>query len=297
MESNSVIKVLIVLVILLAAFTAILYVYPFKPTFINNTQNLSNSIKLGDFISSYNINLSMLSDKDLYYFYGGLSNNSIVFGCNYEMEPLAPTIPINSSEVQKEYSDILRDISLVSMCSVENYTNCTAAESQLYQFIDNKLNSTEIIQLFNITYSQMKAYYSEIAASGLQNYSIVNPLKYDLNLFKNSTNYSDIINSLLKMKQMTINIVFQGNGHIFNYNNETGIYSPFQFQVYRLINATSCSYSKIFNLIVDPSYFSSPAYSYVYKDLGNYTNICIVNKGNSCSQNEIEKLNISFYAN
>ena len=297
MESNTVIKVLMILVILLAAFTAILYVYPYKINFVNTAQNMSNNVKLGDFLSSYNINLSKLSDKDLYYFYGGLSNNSIVFGCNYEMEPLAIALPVTSALLQTEYNNVIRDISLISMCSVENYTNCTVAEKQLYQFVNKSLNSSEISQLFNFSYSQAQAYYSEIVASGLQNYSVVNPLKYDLKLFKNSTSESGMINALLKMKEMTINIVFQGNGKILDYGNETGIYSPFQFQVYKLINATSCSDSKIFNIVVDPAYFSSPTYRYIYNGFSNYTNICIINKDNSCSASEMEKLNMSFYAN
>lgn len=297
MESNTVIKVLMILVILLAAFTAILYVYPYKINFVNTAQNMSNNVKLGDFLSSYNINLSKLSDKDLYYFYGGLSNNSIVFGCNYEMEPLAIALPVTSALLQTEYNNVIRDISLISMCSVENYTNCTVAEKQLYQFVNKSLNSSEISQLFNFSYSQAQAYYSEIVASGLQNYSVVNPLKYDLKLFKNSTSESGMINAMLKMKEMTINIVFQGNGKILDYGNETGIYSPFQFQVYKLINATSCSDSKIFNIVVDPAYFSSPTYSYIYNGFSNYTNICIINKDNSCSASEMEKLNMSFYAN
>jgi hypothetical protein len=76
-----------------------------------------------------------------------------------------------------------------------------------------------------------------------------------------------MIKTILKMKQMTVNIVFNGNGKILNYENETGIYSPFQFQVYRLINASQCSYSKIFNIVVNPDYFSSPSYIYLYKSL------------------------------
>ncbi|MCL4376016.1 hypothetical protein M1558_00800 [Candidatus Parvarchaeota archaeon] len=296
MENDAIIKVLLVTVILLAAFTSILYVYPFKPAAINQ-QNITNSIKLQDFLSTYNINLSRLSDKDLYYFYGGLTNNSIIFGCNYEMVPSFPDIPLNSTVLQKEYNNIVKDITLVSMCSVENYTNCSSAEKQLYQFINESMNPLEIRQLFNLSYSQAKSYYTEIVNSGLQNYSITNPLKYDLKLFNESTNTSDMIKAILDMKQMAVNIVFNGNGNMLDYGNETGIYSPFQFQVYRLINASSCSYSKIFNLVVDPNYFSSNSYNYLYRNLGNYTNICIVNKENSCNSSEMKNLNLSFYAN
>jgi hypothetical protein len=297
MENNATIKALLVLVVLLAAFTAILYVYPFKPVTVNNQQNITNDIKLEDFLSSYNINLSKFSDKDLYYFYGGLPNNSLIFGCDYEMEPAFPAIPLNSTVLQNKYNNIIKDIALISMCSVENYTNCSNAEKQLYNFINNSMNSNEIKQLFNFSYSQLKSYYSEIVNSGLQNYSIVDPLKYDLKLFNESINTSDMINSILDMKQMTVNIVFNGNGKLLDYGNETGIYSPFQFQVYRLINASQCSYSKIFNVVVDSNYFSSPAYSYMYKSLGNYTNICIVNSKNSCNLSEMKNLNMSFYAN
>lgn len=296
MENNAILKALLVTVVLLAAFTAILYVYPFKPV-ITNQQNLTNNIKLQDFLSNYNINLSSLSDKDLYYFYGGLTNNSMIFGCSYEMEPSFPDVPLNSTVLQLEYNNILRDMALVSMCSVENYTNCTSAENQLYQFINESMNSTEITQLFNFSYSQAKDYYAAIVDSNLQNYSIVDPLKYDLKLFNESTNTSGMIKAILDMKQMTVNLVFNGNGKLLDYKNETGIYSPFQFQVYRLINASSCSYSKIFNLVVDPNYFSSDSYNYLYKGLGNYTNICIINSGNSCNSSEMKKLNMSFYAN
>ena len=300
MENNATIKVLLVTVILLAAFTAILYVYPFKPAVIINQinqQNITNSIKIQDFLSSYNINLSRLSDRDLYYFYGGLSNNSIVFGCKYEIEPSFPDIPLNSSILQKRYNQVIKDMVLVSMCSVENYTNCSEADKQLYQFINESMSTTEIKQLFNLSYSEAKNYYAEIVYSGLQNYSITNPLKYDLRLFNQSKNTSDMINAILDMRQMTINIVFNGNGKMLDYGNETGFASPFQFQVYRLINASSCSYSKIFNLVVDPNYFSSNSYSYIYKSLGNYTNICIVNKENSCNSSEMKNLNLSFYVN
>ena len=297
MENDRVIKTLLVVVVLLAAFTAILYVYPFKPAFVSSQQNLTNGIKLQNFLSNYNINLSSLSDKDLYYFYGGLSNNSIVFGCNYEMAPAFPYVLLSSPVLQTTYENLVKDIGLLSMCSVENNTNCTTAESQLYQFINESMNSTQIKQLFNLSYSQIKSYYAEIVDSGLQNYSIVNPLKYDLRLFNGSTNTNDMINAILKMKQMTVNIVFGRNGKILDYANETGIYSPFQFQVYRLINASSCSYSKTFDIVVDPAYFSSPTCSYLYKGLGNYTNICIVNSRNSCNASEMKSLNMSFYAN
>lgn len=296
MENDATIKVLLVTIVLLAAFTAILYVYPFKPAVINQ-QNITNSIKLQNFLSTYNINLSRLSDKDLYYFYGGLTNNSIIFGCDYEMEPFFPYLPLNSTILQKEYNSILKDITLISMCSVENYTNCSVAEKQLYQVINESMTPAQIEQLFNLSYSQADSYYAEIVNSGLQNYSITDPLKYDLKLFNESTNISDMINAILDMKQMTVNIVLNGNGNMLDYGNETGIYSPFEFQVYRLINASSCSYSKIFNLVVDPNYFSSNSYNYLYRSLGNYTNICIVNKRNSCNSSEMKNLNLSFYAN
>ncbi|MCL4373045.1 hypothetical protein M1384_03210 [Candidatus Parvarchaeota archaeon] len=296
MENDATIKVLLVTIVLLAAFTAILYVYPFKPAVINQ-QNITNSIKLQNFLSTYNINLSRLSDKDLYYFYGGLTNNSIIFGCDYEMEPFFPYLPLNSTILQKEYNSILKDITLISMCSVENYTNCSVAEKQLYQVINESMTPAQIEQLFNLSYSQADSYYAEIVNSGLQNYSITDPLKYDLKLFNESTNISDMINTILDMKQMTVNIVLNGNGNMLDYGNETGVYSPFEFQVYRLINASSCSYSKIFNLVVDPNYFSSNSYNYLYRSLGNYTNICIVNKRNSCNSSEMKNLNLSFYAN
>ncbi len=296
MENDATIKVLLVTIVLLAAFTAILYVYPFKPAVINQ-QNITNSIKLQNFLSTYNINLSRLSDKDLYYFYGGLTNNSIIFGCDYEMEPFFPYLPLNSTILQKEYNSILKDITLISMCSVENYTNCSVAEKQLYQVINESMTPAQIEQLFNLSYSQADSYYAEIVNSGLQNYSITDPLKYDLKLFNESTNISDMINAILDMKQMTVNIVLNGNGNMLDYGNETGVYSPFEFQVYRLINASSCSYSKIFNLVVDPNYFSSNSYNYLYRSLGNYTNICIVNKRNSCNSSEMKNLNLSFYAN
>ena len=61
MENNhSIIRMLILTVVLLAAFLAILYVYPFKPAVINAQQNVTNGMKLQDFLSSYNINLSRL---------------------------------------------------------------------------------------------------------------------------------------------------------------------------------------------------------------------------------------------
>ena len=297
MENNKVIKTLLVIIILLATFTAILYVYPFKPITISSQQNITNVVKLQDFLSTYNINLSGLSDRDLYYFYGGLSNNSIIFGCNYEMEPAFPYLPINSSILQSEYNGLITDMALVSMCSVENYTNCTTAENQLYQFINKNLNSTQIGQLFNLSYSQAESYYTEIVDSGLENYSIVDPLKYDLKLFNSSINTSDMIKAILEMKQMTANIVFNKQGTMVDYANETAIYSPLQFQVYRLINASKCGHSKIFNLVVAPNYFSSASYDHLYKSLGNYTNICIVNSGNNCNASEMKKLNMSFYAN
>ncbi len=297
MENNATMKALLVLVILLAAFTAILYVYPFKPVTVNNQQNITNGIKLEDFLSSYNINLSRFSDKDLYYFYGGLSNNSVIFGCNYEMEPAFPYIPLNSAVLQNEYNNVITNMALISMCSVENVTNCSKAYEQLYNFINESMTPMQIKQMFNLSYSQVKSYYADIVNSGFQNYSIVDPLKYDLKLFNESTNISDMIKTILNMKQMTVNIVFNGNGKILNYENETGIYSPFQFQVYRLINASQCSYSKIFNIVVNPNYFSSQSYSYLYKSLGNYTNICIVNSKNSCNSSEMKNLNMSFYAN
>ncbi|MCL4362795.1 hypothetical protein M1585_04915 [Candidatus Parvarchaeota archaeon] len=297
MENNATMKALLVLVILLAAFTAILYVYPLKPVTVNNQQNITNGIKLEDFLSSYNINLSRFSDKDLYYFYGGLSNNSVVFGCDYEMEPVFPYIPLDSTVLQNEYNNVIKNMALISMCSVENFTNCSNADEQLYNFINDSMTPTQIKQMFNLSYSQAKSYYADIVNSGFQNYSIVDPLKYDLKLFNESTNISDMIKTILKMKQMTVNIVFNGNGKILNYENETGIYSPFQFQVYQLINASQCSYSKIFNIVVNPDYFSSPSYIYLYKSLGNYTNICIVNSKNSCNSSEMKNLNMSFYAN
>lgn len=297
MENNATMKALIVVVILLAAFTAILYVYPLKPITVNNQQNVTNSIKLEDFISSYKINLSRLYDKDLYYFYGGLSNNSIIFGCNYEMEPAFPYIPLNSTVLQNEYNNVIKNMALISMCSVENITNCGNAEKQLYNFINESMTAKQIKQMFNLSRSEVESYYAEIVDSGFQNYSIVDPLKYDLKLFNESTNISDMIKTILMMKQMPVNIVFNGNGKLLDYGNETAVYSPFQFQVYRLINASQCSYSKIFNLVVDPSYFSSPSYAYMYKSLGNYTNICIMNSKNSCNASEMKNLNMSFYAN
>jgi hypothetical protein len=213
------------------------------------------------------------------------------------MEPFFPYLPLNSTILQKEYNSILKDITLISMCSVENYTNCSVAEKQLYQVINESMTPAQIEQLFNLSYSQADSYYAEIVNSGLQNYSITDPLKYDLKLFNESTNISDMINTILDMKQMTVNIVLNGNGNMLDYGNETGVYSPFEFQVYRLINASSCSYSKIFNLVVDPNYFSSNSYNYLYRSLGNYTNICIVNKRNSCNSSEMKNLNLSFYAN
>lgn len=302
MENDKIIKLLLVTVILLAAFTAILYVYPlkssliFKPQAVNQ-QNITNGIKINDFLSTYNINLSRLSDKDLYYFYGGLNNNSIIFGCRYEMEPSFPEIPVNSTILKEKYNNIIRDMALISMCSVENYTNCSNAEKQLYQFINESMNPTEIKQFFNLSYSEVESYYSEIVNSGFENYSIADPLRYDLKLFNESTNTSDMINAILDMKQMAVNIVFNGKGSVLNYGNETGIASPFQFQVYRLINASSCNYSKIFNLVVDPNYFSSDSYNYLYKSLGNYTNICVINKENNCNSSEMKNLNLSFYVN
>ncbi|MGC8533034.1 MAG: hypothetical protein ACP5MV_00145 [Candidatus Parvarchaeum sp.] len=297
MENNATMKALLVTVILLAAFTAILYVYPLKPIAVNNQQNVTNSIKLEDFLSSYKINLSRLYDKDLYYFYGGLSNNSVIFGCNYEMEPAFPSVPLNSTVLQNEYNNVIKNMALISMCSVENITNCSNAEEQLYNFINESMTKTQIKQMFNLSRSEVESYYAEIVDSGFQNYSIVDPLKYDLKLFNESTNISSMIKTVLMMKQMPVNIVFNGNGKILDYENETAVYSPFQFQVYRLINATKCSYSKIFNVVVDPGYFSSPSYAYMYKSLGNYTNICIINSKNSCNASEMKNLNMSFYAN
>ncbi len=298
MENNhSIIRMLILTVVLLAAFLAILYVYPFKPAVINAQQNVTNGMKLQDFLSSYNINLSRLSDSDLYYFYGGLQNNSIVFGCSYELEPAFPTIPLNSSVAQEQYNNIVRDMTLLSMCSVENKTNCSAAENQLYDFINGSRNAKQVQQLFNSTYSEMTGYYRAIINSKYGNYSIIEPLKYDIGLFNASTNKGEEINAILEMKQMPVNIVFGNGGNILDYANETGIYSPFQFPVYRLLNASACSYSNIFNVVVDPSYFSSPTYGYSYKNLGNVTNICIKSGANSCSSSEMKKLNMSFYAN
>jgi hypothetical protein len=298
MENNhNTIRILTLTVILLAAFLAILYVYPFKPAVINAQQNVTNGIKLQDFLSSYNINLSRFSDSDLYYFYGGLQNNSIVFGCSYELEPAFPAIPLNSSVAQNEYNSVVRDMTLLSMCSVENKTNCSAAEKQLYSFINGSINATRVQQLFNFTYSEMTGYYRAIVNSGYGNYSITNPLKYDIGLFNSSTNKEEEINAILEMKQIPVNIVFGNDGKLLDYANETGIYSPFQFSVYRLLNASACSYSNIFNVVVDPSYFSSPAYSYIYKNLGNITNICIKSGTNSCSPGEMKNLNMSFYAN
>ncbi len=304
MENNlNLIKILTLVIILLAAFAAILYVYPYNAVNLshssqpNSTSNITNSVKLTNFLSRYDINLSGLSDKDLYYFYGGLPNNSIVFGCDYEILPLFPAVPLNETVTSSEYNSIIKDITLISMCSVENQTNCTSADDQLFNFIKGSMNYTEVSELFNLTYTEIESYYSEIVSSGLQNYSIVNPIKYDLKLFNASKNESSMIDSILKMKQMPVNIVFNGLGNMLDYANETPVYSPFQFQVFRLINATSCSYSTLFNVVVDPAYFSSSTYRDIYKGVGNATNICIVDGNNNCNTSELKELNASFYAN
>ncbi len=301
MESNQkTLSILVVAVIFLAAFTAILYVYPYKPvnfTAHANVTNNTNSIKLADFLSDYSINLTKLSDKDLYYFYGGLNNNSIVFGCNYEFSPSFLSSPLLSGQSLIEYEGILRDAALDSICGVENQTNCTAVYKNLTSFIQNNLNSTQIEELFNATYAGMKSYYDELNASGYANLSIVNPLKYDLKLFNSSRNKTAIISAIVKMKEMPVNIVFEPDGKLFGYGNETGIYGPFQFQVYKLLNATACSETTIFNLVTDPSFFSSQYYKSIYSSLGNYTNICIYTDSNQCNSTEMKALNLSFYAN
>ncbi len=298
MENNQkLLRTLILIVIMLATFAAILYVYPFNPVTFSVQTNGTNSAKLSGFLSNYKINLSSLSDKDLYYFYGGLPNNTIVFGCNYEFSPVFPSSALLSGTLENQYSQIVTDIATTSMCSVENKTNCTVAYSQLSNLISRTMNFTELEAIFNSTYSGIKNYYGEIVSSGLENNTIVNPLKYDIQLFNSSKNESSMISAILRMKQMTANIVFTGSGKILNYGNETAVYGPFQFPVYGLINATPCSYSKIFNVVTDPSFFESQTYTSIYKSLGNYTNICILTSSNSCNSTEMKKLNMSFYAN
>lgn len=303
MEFNvNTLKTMTVVIILLAAFAAIIYSYPLRPFVFshatnNNSSNITNSIKLSNFLARYNINLSKLSDKDLYYFYGGLQNNSIIVGCNYELYPSIPSGQIPSNSLQKEYENILKDIAASSICSVNNYTNCNNYDENLSSFIEKSMNSTQIGELFNYTYAQIKGYYSEINASGLKNNTIVLPLKYDIKLFNSSKNTSMEVNAIVKMKQMPINIVFYNNGSIFDYKKEVGVYGPFQFPVYRLINASSCSPSTIFNIVVNPRSFSSKTYTSLYKSLGNYTNICIITGSNNCNSTEMRNLNMSFYAN
>jgi hypothetical protein len=176
------------------------------------------------------------------------------------------------------------------MCSVENTTNCTAAYKGIISFINNSMNSTLINSIFNSTYKEITNYYSEVNASGFGNLSIVEPLRYDIALFKSSKNISSKINAIVKMKEFPVNILFYSTGKMFNYYNETGIYGPFQFPVYKLINATSCNTSKIFNIVTDPKYFSSSIYTGLYKSLGNYTNICIITKSNNCNTSEMKSL-------
>ncbi|EFD92948.1 MAG: hypothetical protein BJBARM5_0322 [Candidatus Parvarchaeum acidophilus ARMAN-5] len=298
MESNlAVLKILIVIVIFMAAFAAILYVYPFGQTNLLSNTNNTNAVKLSAFLSSNNINLNNLSDKDLYYFYGGLSNNTIIFGCNYELYPSFSLSNLLPNSEKSEYQNIITDMALDSMCSVENTTNCTAAYKGIISFINNSMNSTLINSIFNSTYKEITNYYSEVNASGFGNLSIVEPLRYDIALFKSSKNISSKINAIVKMKEFPVNILFYSTGKMFNYYNETGIYGPFQFPVYKLINATSCNTSKIFNIVTDPKYFSSSIYTGLYKSLGNYTNICIITKSNNCNTSEMKSLNMSFYAN
>ncbi len=291
------IKALTITVILLAAFTAILYVYPSSIMTLSSQQSLANGLKLQNFLSAYRINLTSLSERSLYYFYGALPNNSIVFGCNYEMLPAFPSAPLDSALLQSDYNSILRDMALSSMCSVENATNCSAAYAQLHGFMNKSMNSSQIKSLFDLVYSEISGYYGEIVGSGFGNSTIAGPVRYDVGLFNSSKNSSARINALLKMKQMPVNIVFDGRGKMLGYSNETAIYGPFQFQVYKLINATVCGYSNVFNVVIDPSYFSSPSYRYIYDGAKNVTNVCIVRGGNACGQPEMKNLNMSFYAN
>lgn len=297
MEVNqSTLMILTIIVVLLAVLTVLLYVYPFNPI-VSVQTNSSNFVKLSNFISKYNINLNNISDKDLYYFYGGLGNNTVVFGCNYEIYPKFPTAGLPSNTIESKYQNLLQDMTLNSMCSVENQTNCTYADAGLTTFIKGSMNSTMIIELFNLTYSDIRNYYEELNASGFGNNPLVGPLKYDIKLFNSSGNTSQMINAIVDMKQMTANIAFYTNGSLLNYRLETQIYSPFQFPVYKLINATSCAVSNIFNLVIDPATFSSPTYSSIYRNLGSYTNICILTNSNKCNSTELNKLNMSFYAN
>ncbi len=254
----------------------------------------SNNALVGSFMSAYSIPNTTSIDQ----FYGNQVNNTIVVNCNNELIPSFPELPYGYLGTQKgnEYSTIIKDMGVVSICSFLNSSKCGAAEANLSAYISG-FNRTVLDLEFNQTKSEIDYLYHEVVVSNLTNLSAVKPIIYDEALFNTTdfSNASDIANAIVSMKSLEQNTADFKNGTVVS--NDIYLYGPFQFRTVHLINATPCgSPNKVFNLITNSTEFVNPVYASLYSWLkANTTNICIYSGSNQCGSAVMKQLGASFY--
>lgn len=313
---------LTIVLVVVIAFTFLIYIYPAgginplnKNVVTNNTNTYAenqNQAALQSFLQRYNFsNVTYLPA-----FYQVPSSSEIIFNCGYGMIPNFQVIPsllvAQNTSAMSTYDSFVSDMGTLTACGLGvDLPRCSYAKSQLYNLTMEYFNYTVLSGVFNQTAQTINDYYLVTLTFQDPNSTYFDPLHYDEALM-NSKNRSKsyLASSLIGLESLPAIVLDLQNGTVIGETNEFvdingsianaiagEFYVPFQFPSVIYPTAPVCNSSlTIFNMVSDISSFMTTTYSALYAALGaNVTNICVNSSSNSCDSQTMGGLDAPFY--